>query len=430
MKKMKRMICLALSLMMLAALAACGAQPQPEQTAKPQQPAGEIKALAAPVYPTDRHWSEERLSGSDYFTEQSVSVMLAGLNGGNRVYSPLNIYMALGMLAEITDGESREQVLALLGSDNIEALRAEVKAIWESEYRDDELLTVLPAASVWLRDGEDYKQDALKHLAEDFYASAFSGPMGDESYNRALRDWVNERTNHLLEEQAEGLKMSSDTVIALLTTLYFKGAWSDEFSESATESETFHAEAGDKEADFMRGTRTMYYYRGERFGAVYLSMNGPAGMWLILPDEGTSLQELIDSGEAAAFLSGRSDWDREKYIVHLSLPKFDVSVDMSLIDALQAMGVKDVFDPNASDFSPLSDKQLMVSDAEHAARVIIDEKGCEAAAFTAIMVAEGAEWNPEEPPEMDFVLDRPFLFAVTGRDSVLFLGAISDPTAE
>ena len=94
------------------------------------------------------------------------------------------------------------------------------------------------------------------------------------------------------------------------------------------------------------------------------------------------------------------------------------------------MGVKDVFDPNASDFSPLSDKQLMVSDAEHAARVIIDEKGCEAAAFTAIMVAEGAEWNPEEPPEMDFVLDRPFLFAVTGRDSVLFLGAISDPTAE
>ena len=36
----------------------------------------------------------------------------------------INVYMALAMLAEVTDGESRQQILTLLGSENIEALRS------------------------------------------------------------------------------------------------------------------------------------------------------------------------------------------------------------------------------------------------------------------------------------------------------------------
>ena len=433
------MIGLLLAVLMLAALTACGAQPQPtgkpaETPAAAEVPAGEIKTLAAPVYPTERHWTEAPPHGSDFFTEQSIPVVLAGLNGENRVYSPLNIYMALGMLAEITDGESRAQILEQLGCSDIETLRAEIKALWEAEYREDTdypHLTVLPAASVWLRDGETYRQDALQHLAEDYYAAAFSGPMGEESYDRALRDWINERTNHLLEQQAENLSLDADTVIALVTTLYFKGSWGEAFVPEATERDLFHADGGDKEAEFMRQTQITQYYRGEHFGAVYLWMSGPAGMWLILPDEGCSLQELIDSGEAAAFLSGRRDWaDAKKYIVHLSLPKFDVSVDMSLIDTLQTLGIRDVFDANRSDFSPLSDRTLAVTQVQHAARVKIDEEGCEAAAFTEIAVAEEAAPEPEEPQEMDFVCDRPFLFAVTGRDSVLFVGAICDPSAD
>ena len=447
---MKRTTAFVLTLAMLLSLGACGAQmQQPKEPAAAEEPAvaeepaatevpaatdepaGEIKTLAAPVYPTERRWKEPT-HGSDGFTARSIPVMLASLNGENRVYSPLNIYMALGMLAEITDGESRGQLLKLLGSADVESLRAGVRTLWETEYREaDEWmdLTVLPAASVWLRDGTEYKPEALQHLADDYYAAAFSGPMGDASYDRMLRDWINERTNHLLERQAEQLSLDTDTVIALVTTLYFKGGWGEKFNEGATRQDLFHAENGDVEADFMRQSLTMEYFRGEHFGAVCLSMGG-AGMWLLLPDEDCSLQELIDGGEAADFLSGRRDWaDAKEYIVHLSLPKFDVSVDLSLIEALQTLGVTDVFDPAVSDFSPLSDKVLMVTQAQHAARVKIDEEGCEAAAFTMIAVAEGAAYFEEQPPEIDFVCDRPFLFAVSGRDSILFLGAICDPTA-
>ena len=57
---------------------------------------------------------------------------------------------------------------------------------------------------------------------------------------------------------------------------------------------------------------------------------------------------------------------------------------------------------------------------------MIDEKGCEAAAYTVIMVEESAAMLPEE--EVDFVLNRPFLFAIAGADGLpLFVGIVNQP---
>lgn len=66
--------------------------------------------------------------------------------------------------------------------------------------------------------------------------------------------------------------------------------------------------------------------------------------------------------------------------------------------------------------------EIFVSRAEHAARVMIDEKGCTAAAYTVMAVC-GASMPPEQ--EVDFVVNRPFLFAITGNDGLpLFAGIV------
>lgn len=53
------------------------------------------------------------------------------------------------------------------------------------------------------------------------------------------------------------------------------------------------------------------------------------------------------------------------------------------------------------------------------------KRGVTAAAYTVMMMA-GAAAPPEE--EMDFVLDRPFLFAITGADGLpLFKGVVNRP---
>ena len=95
--------------------------------------------------------------------------------------------------------------------------------------------------------------------------------------------------------------------------------------------------------------------------------------------------------------------------------------------ALRALGVTDVFDAGKADFSPLTDKAdaIFLSQAKHSARVTIDEEGVVAAAYT-VMVACGAALPPDE--RVEFTLDRPFLFAVTGESGeILFAGIVNTP---
>lgn len=433
MMKLQKWIAAALALAMLFALAACGAkvpgdqaQQQDSDSGRADEAKDSVVTLAAPGKPGDAaaDYSDDTLNR---FVAKSLPVIMSRLDGENRVYSPANICMALGMLAEITDGNTRAQILELLGEDDLDALRSDIGALWAACSREDEYLTVLPASSMWLRDDFNYKSEVFRALEEHSFASAFRGPMGSEAYDEALHNWINEQTRHLLEEQANQLHFDPQTVLALVSTLYFKGSWSVPFSESATTKDSFHAASGDREVDFMHRSDTTRVYYGEHFSAISLYMADGAAMWILLPDEDSSLDALVSDPEAAAFLADGYAWENAKNaLVRLSLPRFDVDSDLSLSDTLKALGVTDVFDPNVSDFTPVTDEvPLFVSQAIHAARVKIDEKGCEAAAFTYFAVAAGA---PQEEPEIiDFTVDRPFLFAVKGpQGEILFLGAVNE----
>lgn len=61
-------------------------------------------------------------------------------------------------------------------------------------------------------------------------------------------------------------------------------------------------------------------------------------------------------------------------------------------------------------------KEIFVSTVQHDVRVAIDEEGVTAAAYT-VMAMSGAGAPPDD--EIDFVLDRPFLFALTSPDGRL-----------
>lgn len=368
-------------------------------------------------------------NGLDSFFPASIRTFLSGTGAENRVYSPLNVYMALAMLAELTDGTSRAQILDCLGAEDITALRQQATALWDANYCDDGHLTSILASSLWLNQDIPFVQETMERLAKVYYASSFQGPMGEDSFNKALQDWINQQTGGLLEEQAAGLEMAPDTVLALATTVYFRGHWYDEFSSSATASGVFHAQSGDLDCDFMhqRGSRSLY--TGDQFSAIAQGIDGSGAMWLILPDEGSSPDALLQGQALYDFLAAGYEWPQSKnYLVNLSLPKFDVSSALDLNDGLNALGVTNVFDNTLADFSPTTTEvPLFLSKAKHAARVTIDEEGCTAAAYT-VMTADGASELPEE--ELDFTLDRPFLFALTNQDGLpLFVGVVNQPTA-
>ncbi len=219
------------------------------------------------------------------FIEYSTKAFLSDTED-NAIYSPVNVYMALAMLAETSGGESRAQILDALGSDSIESLRTDANALWNALYTDDGTAKTVLANSLWLREEGEYKREPLEILAEKYYASTFEGRMGSKEYDEVLRGWLNEQTDGMLTDQVKGIGLPEDTVLALASTILFNAKWADEFNPERNTEEVFNGTNGKVRTEFMNESRNGSVSVGDNFMAYkkYFTENGH--MTFILPKEG------------------------------------------------------------------------------------------------------------------------------------------------
>ena len=371
------------------------------------------------------------ISSMKPFFKRSTEIILRGDDGENPIYSPLNLYILLASLAQITDGESREQVLELLGSDSMEELRKQVNAVWNSIYSDDGVTTRILANSLWLDDDVKPKQETMDILAKDFYASSYRGEMGSKQLNEKLQSWLNEQTDGLLGEQVGDINLDANCKLAFASTLYFKARWY--FSEKDTAVQTFHTPNGDIETEFMRSEDTQNFYWGKKFTAMNRTFNMDGGtMWFILPNEKYTPKDLLSDKEALDFIftAGKREWENQEFrYVNKAIPKFDVSSELDLEDSLKKMGVKDVFNPRRADFSSMlndANNSLVLGGINQTNRIIVDEKGCKAESIGKKSYHAGEIVNDEV---VQFVLDRPFIFCITELNDhfPLFVGIVNCP---
>ena len=380
----------------------------------------------------EREWNKKYRASVDieHFLKSSIPEFLSNAGENNLVYSPINVYLALGMLAETTDGNSREQILNLLGYDSIEDLRKEANYIWNACYTDDGTYKSLLASSVWMANDVNYKQSTLKNLAENYFASSYKGEMGSAEYNKAIQNWLNEQTGGLLEDQISGIETTPETVLMLASTLYFSAKWSEWFEESQNTQDIFKAKNKDITCEFMNQTLLDNFYIGENFSAARINFNNQKGsMWFILPDEEVEVSKLASDKNLLKFISTNGESGAEIMSdsqVNISVPKFDVSSQIELLEGLQNLGVTDIFDFGKSDFSPLTeDTSVAVNRATHGARVKIDEEGCTAAAYTVFSMTGG---GVSMGNEYDLVLNRPFMFVITSPNGLpMFTGIVNTP---
>lgn len=373
--------------------------------------------------------SPENAHDLDAFMEEAMKQFLSGED--NQVCSPMNIYFALAMLAQTTAGSSRQQILDALNHSSIDSLKAQANQLWQAHYSNDGKTVSLLANSVWLDEQYPFVQDTLDTLAKDYYASVFTGDLGTDEMNRQLAAWLDSQTGGLLTDYTENIQLDPTTALALASTVYFSANWVDDFHEGSTKKELFHAKDQDIVTDFMHKTSLYHtYYEGEDFGAISLGLQDSHKMWLILPNEGIDPSTLLEQGDYYDLISHPGKWQRKSTLtVNLSLPKFDVSSEQNLISGLNAMGITDVCNPVTADYSPITPEPLYLDSAQHAARVSIDEEGVIAAAYTLMLNCEGC--MPEKQDEIDFILDRPFLFVITGEDDLpLFAGTVDQPLGQ
>ena len=433
-------------------LSPAGAPADAETTQEPAGTESEIKAIlpkeeaenkyaelsAEEFLFGDQHyewWSENReavnrsaglRSGMDTYNRNVLQELLITDSSENTVCSPLNLYLALSMLAETADGNTRQQILDVLQVENIEALRERAAALWSANSVNTPILTSQLANSLWLRNDIGYHEDTLQTLAGDYHAASYRGKMGSPEMNEELRRWTDENTGGLLTEYADAMELRPETILALVSTLYYKASWTEQFSEALTDKGVFHGTDGDVETDMMHQSSGMSIYERDKFSAIGLNLSDSGEMYFFLPKEGISPEEVIKDPALINVLHRGEGLYTGYAIINMTIPKFSVRQKTDLMDHLNRLGIKDASVAGLADFSPLTEEasNVFLSAAEHAVMVEIDEEGVTGAVYTELMLDGAAAVEPEP---VDFVLDRPFCFVIAAPDgSILFAGIIQN----
>ncbi|MCI8550288.1 MAG: serpin family protein [Lachnospiraceae bacterium] len=352
------------------------------------------------------------------FSYETASALFAGGNE-NINYSPVSLYYALAMAATGAEGETKEELLSLLGVQDTETLKEQCGNYYRRSYTENEISTQKISNSLWLDTSASWKQSFVENAAENFYASVFSMELGTEEAAQAMSHWIKEQTDGSL---SPNLSSGGETALSLINTVLFHDEWIDQFDESKTKPDSFYpSEDSPVTCDFMNRTYDSHgFCVGEGYTRSSLSLKN-GSMVFILPDEGVSPRSLIDTPEKMreTFEGGESYYGE----VVWQIPKFDFSSSLELGDTLKALGITSAFEETA-DFSGITDDTVFFSGITQGTHIAVNEEGVDASAFTLIDYAGAA--MPQGRADMR--LTRPFLYGVTGAGGELvFVGICENP---
>ena len=390
------------------------------------------KAYAFDDFNTSREVREQNpvddnfIKALNEFTYKTSANILTDA-GKNINYSPISLYYALSLAASGAEGETKDQLLALLGVSDKEVLSEQCGNLYRRLYKDNEIGKVKIANSLWMDDefkGKPiiFKDDFVRQAAENFYASSHSVDLASVKTGRDMADWISKNTNGRL---TPSLEINPDQILSIINTVYFYDQWINRFDRSETAEDTFNLSNGSEvKVDFMNKTYgSAGFTRGKDFTRASLQLKNSGQMVFILPDEGVSPYELIASSEKMkqTFEGGEGSYGE----VVWRIPKFSFSSSLTLTNMLINLGVTSAFTRDA-DFSGITDHLAYVTDVLQETYIGIDEDGVEASAYTQINYAGAA------PPEgrADMILDRPFIYGIiTQNNTMLFIGVCENPVS-
>ncbi len=399
----------------------------------------ESYAIGTPEYPTKIKFDdfdeevkrredidEKFIKNLEDFSINSSSLVLRDSDKNtNSLYSPLSLYMALAMVSETAKGETQYEIIQALGMDNIEIIRSETGKLFRQLYFHNEIGRLTFGNSLWLNKDVDFKDTTLETLAKDYYAHSFSLDFKNRDSSKKISDWVSENTGGKLDNDPSGFSLNPDDVMTLINTISFYDQWIDEFDVGKTKEDKFYLENGNTvDVDFMNRTYGSHSFVGvDGYTVSQLYMKNRHSMVFILPDEGVSTNDILSDPDLLKQVLNSDNAQMGEVV--FKIPKFKFSSDMNLNDAAKELGIVNAFERN-SNFTPLSDtKPLFISEIKQSSFISIDEIGVEATAYTQIMYSGSA--MPDGRAEM--ILDRPFIFAITGiYGAPLFVGIVNNPS--
>jgi serpin B len=357
-------------------------------------------------------------------------------DGGNLVYSPYSISLAIAMLYGGAAGETASQIAGSLHFTlppdklnpalNALALDLARRPTQAKKIDPKSSMQLSIANAVWGQREYPFEKAYLDLLAVNYGAGVrlVDFAAAPDSARQEINDWVDQETKGKIKDIMPPGSIDPSTRLALANAIYFQANWQEAFVKKLTHDAAFTLLDGTQVQVPTMQTDDPIPVRvgsGDRYQALALPYKGGlAEMVIILPDQGR--YELVESSLDAEQVATLLDKLRPSDL-NLYMPKFEFSVGFDLKSVLSALGMPLAFDMTKADFSGITKaERLYAQQALHKAYILVDEEGTKAAAASIVFMA------PASMP-LELRIDRPFIFFIrdvpTG--TILFAGRVLNP---
>lgn len=328
----------------------------------------------------------------------------------NLVISPYSAGVALSMLAEGAEGQTKDEFNKALNNCIFKA----------EDLGGNDTVIVSSVNSLWVDNDFSIRNRYLFLLQKDFDALATALNFSDPSTVKAINDWCSEHTNGKITDVID--RLGPGDVMVLANALYFNAPWLNPFDSNLTSKVEFNGSKGKTKVDMM--TRKGYMNYAEFQGCQLVELpyeGGRYSMYVLLPAEG------MDINDAVKYLSEDVYNEAIKALepkeVLLRMPKAKIETSLLLNQTMQSMGVKSAF-TSAANFKGISEMGPLVLDqVKQKCYVDISENGTEAAAVT---VAQIRLTSARPSSYITVNVDRPYFFLIvdTQNSNVMFAGRV------
>ena len=350
--------------------------------------------------------------------------------GKNIFFSPFSVSSALAMLYAGARGNTKKQMGTVLKLDSVKGdIHDGFHQLFVAFNDPTNNYTLQVANAMYGSQNYTFLQAYLTLVSQSYLSQLktmnFAG--NPEACRMDINKWVAAHTNQKIKELLPKLSITADTVFVLANAIYFKGLWDNQFDKADTTVEDFRVSATETmKANMMNLKETILRYSEvsdldcKIIELPYVRRE--VSMFILLPNKATGLSDLESNLTAASFGDALASMCTAG--VEVSIPKFQMSLDLDLGNLLTAMGMTDVF-TSAADLSGVDGGvSLYVTGAFHKAFINVDEAGTEAAAATAVEI--GCEIVPKGKI---FKADHPFFFVIYEKTtgSIIFSGRVVTP---
>lgn len=341
----------------------------------------------------------------------------------NFMISPVSASLALGMVYNGASGETQQAFSNMFNYDNatVEETNLVNQNIIDNLTYTSSGTNFEIANSIWVNNTFPVKKSFLEANKTYYSAEVQNKNFSDPKTLEAINQWVSNKTYEKIPKILN--EISPTAVLYAINAVYFKSDWKFRFKPEDTKIRPFQLNDGSvNQVKMMSMEQGLKYFSNEVFSSVQLPYKNDKYMMTLL------LPHIDKTTENVVAIMNNENWNKwhNNYNIQdlrITMPKFTFSYNKSFNEALINLGLDIAYSDNAN-FSGISDIPTKISFVLQKTFIDVSEKGTEAAAVTVVGLETTSVGGPKQ-----FLLDRPFIFAITEEEtgSICFMGKVGMP---